>query len=259
MLVPGDTNESDDIFVHDRKTGKTTRVSVKSNGEQVVGSSFYPSISADGRYVAFDSRADKLVPGDTNGQVDAFVHDRKTGTTTLVGVDSAGKQGNGGSDFPSISADGRYVAFDSFASNLVPGDTNGQPDIFVRDRLLKTSQSADLQLTVSSQPASVQNGRPARYIFTIRNNGPDSVGAVTLIDSVSGGKGSLTPSQGYCTIAAVSVCRLRALAAGASATVSIAFKAKGNPLTQRLSDSAAAPVDSQPANNSLIVSTTVTP
>jgi Tol biopolymer transport system component len=134
-LVPGDTNLVRDIFVHDRLTGQTTRVSVASDGTQGNDHSRFPSISADGRYVAFASLASNLVPGDTNGKQDIFVHDRLTGQTTRVSVASGGAQGNGDSEFPSISADGRYVAFQSYASNLVPGDTNLVPDIFVHDRL----------------------------------------------------------------------------------------------------------------------------
>ena len=136
-LVPGDTNGANDVFVHDRQTGVTERVSVGSTGTEGNGECSYPSISADGRYVAFDSDATNLVPGDTNGSGDVFVHDRQTGVTERVSVDSAGTQGNGESGVESvpISADGRYVAFYSYASNLVPGDTNGVPDVFVHDRL----------------------------------------------------------------------------------------------------------------------------
>src|SRR5207244_1451712 len=96
--------------------------------------SSHPSISADGRYVAFQSYATNLVLGDDNGYIDVFVRDRQTGQTTRVSVDSAGLQGNDYSDSPSISADGSYVAFHAAASNLVPGDTNGKEDVFVRDR-----------------------------------------------------------------------------------------------------------------------------
>jgi len=134
-LVPGDTNEVGDVFVHDRLTGQTTRVSVASDGTEGNDYSRRPSISADGRYVAFASLASNLVPGDTNGTWDVFVHDRLTGQTTRVSVASGGAQGNSGSWCPSISADGRYVAFQSYASNLVPGDTNGVLDVFVHDRL----------------------------------------------------------------------------------------------------------------------------
>jgi hypothetical protein len=106
-------------------------VSVASDGTQGNDGSGGASISANGRYVAFVSGASNLVPGDTNGVDDVFVHDRLTGQTTRVSVASDGTQGNGDSWWPSISADGRYVAFESRASNLVPRDTNGAWDVFV--------------------------------------------------------------------------------------------------------------------------------
>ena len=89
------------------------------------------SISADGRYVAFHSDASNLVPGDTNGLVDIFVHDRDTGTTERVSVSSGGTQGNAESENPSISADGRYVAFDSNSNNLHPADPDFDADTYV--------------------------------------------------------------------------------------------------------------------------------
>lgn len=134
-LVAGDTNNDGDIFVHDRITGETTRVSVDSTGNQGLGNSQNPSISADGRFISFYSDATNLVAGDSNGTSDTFVHDRKTGETTRVSVDSAGNQGNDLSEHPSISADGRFVVFQSQATNLVAGDTNDMEDIFVHDRL----------------------------------------------------------------------------------------------------------------------------
>ena len=114
--------------------GTTERASVDSSGVQGNDGSERPSISADGRFVAFGSYASTLVLGDTNSFFDSFVHDRQTGATERVSVDSSGVQSNDGSDEASISADGRFVAFRSWASNLVPGDTNGWYDIFVRDR-----------------------------------------------------------------------------------------------------------------------------
>jgi WD40 repeat protein len=132
-LVEGDTNGVQDCFVHDRITGETTRISVASDGTQGNGSSGFPTISADGRYVAFESDATNLVEGVTNGGV--FVHDRVTGKTTFESVSSDGIQGNNGAMFPAISADGRYVAFISFSDNLVEGDTNGVWDCFVHDRI----------------------------------------------------------------------------------------------------------------------------
>jgi hypothetical protein len=133
-LVPGDTNRSADIFVHDRETGITERVSVASDGTEGNNQSYAPSISADGRFVAFDSESSNLVPGDTNSFGDTFVHDRETGLTERVSIASDGTEGNSFPEVPSISADGRFVAFYSFATNLVPGDTNRSADIFVHDR-----------------------------------------------------------------------------------------------------------------------------
>src|SRR5213076_1709437 len=96
-LVPGDTNMATDVFVHDRQTGVTERVSVDSAGSQGSGPSFNPALSADGRFVAFESWAPSLVPGDTNSTNDVFVHDRQTRTTERVSVDSAGIEGNAAS------------------------------------------------------------------------------------------------------------------------------------------------------------------
>ncbi|WP_306919512.1 hypothetical protein [Arthrobacter sp. V4I6] len=145
-LVPDDTNgglssltAGYDTFVRDRLTGTTERVSVSSAGRQGDGDSGVlngmggPSISADGRYVAFDSESTNLVKGDTNNTADVFVHDRVTKVTTRVSVASGGAQAGGGEN-PDISADGRYVAFYSYAEDLVPSDTNFAADIFVHDR-----------------------------------------------------------------------------------------------------------------------------
>jgi hypothetical protein len=132
-LVEGDTNGVRDVFVHDRVTGETQRVSVASDGEQTNSDSDNAVISADGRYVTFTSSASNLVEGDTDGVSDIFVHDRVTGDTIRISVASDGTQGNDGSYWSSISADGRYVAFYYRANNLVQGDTNGAGDIIVRD------------------------------------------------------------------------------------------------------------------------------
>ncbi len=137
-LVSGDTNNTEDIFVKDRQTGVTTRVSVRSNGAEANGGSTSPAISGDGRFVAFYSEASNLLNGDTNGFADIFVHDRQTGETKRVSVDSSGVEANAPppDDYAvvSISGDGRFVAYYSDASNLVSGDTNGVSDIFVYDR-----------------------------------------------------------------------------------------------------------------------------
>jgi Ca2+-binding RTX toxin-like protein len=164
-LVPGDTDENGDIFVRDRLTNTTTPVSVNSAGNQTSSESNFPSISADGRFVAFESFGSDLVPGDINYDTetavrDIFVRDRLTNTTTRVSVDSAGNQAYRSSEGPSISADGRFVAFSSEASNIVPGDTNSSQDVFVRDRLTNTTtrvsvNSAGNQGNSDSDSASI--------------------------------------------------------------------------------------------------------
>jgi Tol biopolymer transport system component len=139
-LVSGDTNNRNDIFVYDTVANTTRRVSVASDDTEGNGRSQAPSISADGRYVAFLSNANNLVSDDTNGTDDIFVYDTVANTTRRVSIGSNGTEGNNGSDRPSISADGRYVAFTSDASNLVSGDTNNASDLFVYDTVANTTR-----------------------------------------------------------------------------------------------------------------------
>lgn len=138
-LVQGDTNSVRDVFVYDRVTGLTTRASVASNGEEGNAPSFVSSISGDGGLIGFFSDASNLASADTNGVRDVFVHDCLSGLTTRVSVSSGGEQGNGVASGGSISADGRYVAFDSAASNLVNDDANDRVDVFVHDRFASTT------------------------------------------------------------------------------------------------------------------------
>jgi RHS repeat-associated protein len=169
-LVPGDTNDRGDIFVRDRGTGVTTRVSVTSSGGQSSWASYQPSISADGRFVAFESYSPTLVPGDANGTNDVFVHDRASGTTSLVSLAGGGAQGNGWSQEPAISGNGRYVAFRSGATNLVGGDTNNQDDVFVRDLHTGTTTRASIgnvgqEANYGSwEPAISENGRYVAFV-----------------------------------------------------------------------------------------------
>jgi Tol biopolymer transport system component len=133
-LVPRDHNGHVDVFVRDLRRRRTTRVSVSSTGAEGDGASFYPSISADGRFVAFRSFARNLVPHDRNRVEDVFVRDRLTNVTRRVSVDTSGREANGPSVSSSINGDGSVVVFSSDASNLVGNDRNGVMDVFVRDR-----------------------------------------------------------------------------------------------------------------------------
>lgn len=153
-LVVDDTNGLGDVFLRDRQLGTTIRVSVDANGGQVGGGGD-PDISADGRFIAFDSGATTLVSGDTNGFSDIFVKDTQTGAVTRVTVDSSDVQANNDSTSPSISGDGRYVAFVSAASNLVPNDTNGVSDVFVHDLQTGTTIRASVNANGSSFESSI--------------------------------------------------------------------------------------------------------
>ncbi|MEK7817442.1 MAG: hypothetical protein AAB281_04225, partial [Actinomycetota bacterium] len=133
-LVSGDNNNYSDIFIKYRPTGGISRVSIATTGAQASDHSINASISSNGDFVAFESSANDMVPGDLNGARDIFVRNRQIGHTTRVSTDAAGNEGNQMSLEPTISDDGRYVAFQSGASNLVGGDTGGNEDIFVKDR-----------------------------------------------------------------------------------------------------------------------------
>ena len=148
-LVAGDTNGRVDVFVRDLVLGDTERVSVGPNGVQADEDSLHPSISGDGRYVAFQSGATTLVSVDQNLAVDVFVHDRLTGATERVSVDPAGFDASDGSFSPSISSDGRFVAFHSAADDLVAGDVGGMLDVFVHDRMLGVTELVSRSATGS--------------------------------------------------------------------------------------------------------------
>ena len=132
------------------------RASVDSAGNQgnadsgsvdINGGGDRPAISANGRYIAFSSGASNLVAGDTNAAADVFLRDTVAGTTTRVSVTNAGNQSNDDGYEPAISADGHSVAFDSWASNLVAGDTNTSGDVFVRDTVAGTTTRASITST----------------------------------------------------------------------------------------------------------------
>ena len=148
-LVAGDTNGLQDVFRHDRQTGTTIRVSVATGGAQAAGQgSFGPFISSDGRFVGFYSAAANLVPGDTNGVSDVFIHDVQTATTSRVSLGPGGTQANAESLVGSFSNDGRFVCFESFATNLEPGGGIGA---FIHDR--QTGVTSPVAVVPSSAAA----------------------------------------------------------------------------------------------------------
>jgi Tol biopolymer transport system component len=164
-LVPGDTNARPDVFVRDLRAGTTKRISVATDGTEGNGFSFSPSLSGNGRYVAFHSESTNLVPGDTNGSTDVFLHDLQNAATLRVSLGAPFSQAKGSSYSAALSYDARFVAFESRADNLVPGDTNRVSDIFVRDRRSHTVRRVSLaqggaQISRESRsPAMTPDGR----------------------------------------------------------------------------------------------------
>jgi len=138
-LVPGDSNGRVDVFVADWATGSMWIASKSSTGVQANLDSFQHSISSTGRWIAFASKANNIVPGDTNANGDTFVHDALLGTTERVSLTAAGLQSSGNAGGSAVSGDGRFVVFGTAASDIVPGDLNGLPDTFVRDRVQQTT------------------------------------------------------------------------------------------------------------------------
>jgi Tol biopolymer transport system component len=157
-FAASDSNGASDIFVRDRLAGTTTRMSMDSLAVPTNGDSTGPSISSDGRYVAFESMATNLVAGDTNLAWDVFVRDRVAATTTRASVGPLGVEGNGPSGAPVLSGDGRRVTFESQATNLVTGDTNGTQDVFMRDRL--SSTTTRMSVDSAGGPGSLASSEP---------------------------------------------------------------------------------------------------
>ena len=162
-LVGHDSNGLAAVFTYDRRVGVTQRVNVSTVGDQADAATFRGMVSGDGRFVGFRSRANNLVPADTNDALDVFVHDRLLGLTTRVSVSSSGAEADAAGlarsfrvsmfmSRPFLSANGRYAAFTSRASNLVADDRNGKSDVFVHD--LWTGRTVRVSLTASGTEAN---------------------------------------------------------------------------------------------------------
>jgi len=221
-LVAGDTNSHWDIFVRDRQSGTTERASVATGGAEGNSNSTYGWISADGRFVAFTSSASNLVAGDTNGMYDVLVRDRQNDTTERASVDSAGAQGNLHSDAYSISADGRFVAFTSGASNLVAGDTNSRLDIFVRDRQSGTTERVSVSTSGVEGDSYCQTSSissDGRFVaFNSASSNLVAGDANGLVDIFVRDRGLLPPTV-YCTSGTTSNGCTASIAASANPNV----------------------------------------
>jgi Tol biopolymer transport system component len=173
-LTPGDNSQLGlDIFLRDRASNSTILVSANYSGTGGGnGSSISAMLSTNARYVAFQSDASDLLPGDTNGVSDIFVRDLQTGTNILVSVAVGGVFANGASTDPVMTPDGRWIAFISAATNLVAGDTNGIPDVFIRDLVAQTttlvSVGANGANSVMDTPVITPDGKHVAYFSTAK-------------------------------------------------------------------------------------------
>jgi Tol biopolymer transport system component len=204
-LVEGDTNGQADIFVADRRSRKIERVNVSGSGGQANAHSFDPAITPDGRFVAFSSFAANLVTGDTNAHADVFVFDRVSRTTERVSLSGTGAEANADVSKARISRDGRFVAFATTASNLVPGDTNHDlhfnplADVFVRDRQTATTERVSLDTaghelsTASRSPALDATGRYVAF---------EAANTVLLRDRQTQTTSTISPSGGVPSMSA---------------------------------------------------------
>jgi hypothetical protein len=206
-LVSGDTNAKADVFIHDMATGETILLSTDSSGTQGNNDSYPPVISDNGRFVAFDSIASNLVSGDNNGFRDIFLHDVATGETRRISVDASGTEGNGNSYFPSISDDGKFVAFESDASNLVSGDTNGRSDVFLYPvptptalYNLTVNKTGAGNGTVTSNPAGIVCGDYCTYDFAKDTSVTLTAMPAGAQDQFTGWSGGGCSGNGTCTV-----------------------------------------------------------
>ncbi|HEY3268765.1 MAG TPA: hypothetical protein VGM37_17750 [Armatimonadota bacterium] len=204
-LVPGDSNAAADVFVRDLQDGKTVCISLAPGPAPANGDSFAPAISADGQRVAFISRASNLVAADDNGAADAFVYDFQTGAITRVSVASDGAQANGDTGAVSISADGRTVAFASYADNLAPADANHAADILARN--LATGETFLVSATPNGEagdswsdgaPSLSADGRLVAFVSAADDLAPGDANGqpdVFVRDTLTGGtaRASLAP------------------------------------------------------------------
>lgn len=178
-LVGGDSNDKDDVFVRDRATGVTRRVSVDASGDEGDDDSREAAIAADGRWVAFTSKAENLVPGDDNGKDDVFRYDLLTGGIERVSVDPWGDEVDKESWLPDISADGNFVAFSSLSDDLVQDDGNGKEDVFRRDMALGSTLRVSLSLggsdpnEFSTEPALARDAPAVAFTSKAHDLVPD--------------------------------------------------------------------------------------
>lgn len=251
------------MFVRDRLLGTTEALTVTPNtplGPD--SSSAATSISADGRFAAFSTDADNIVPGDGNDDTDVFVRDRATDRTVRVsvrtdGTETAFEEGTG---LGGISANGQVVAMQSEAADLAPGGDAAIDDIFVHDERAGTANPADLTVSITDTPDPVRAGSRLTYTAAVTNNGPASASA-TLTDTLPANVRfrSATSTAGSCSRSGqVVTCSLGTLGTGDTATVTITVTPRQAGTITNSAQVTSAAADPNPTNNTDTETTTVT-
>lgn len=226
-LVDDDTDDvNSDIFIYDRVNKKSTKITRNANGNSIL-----PTISANGNFVGFISQASNLVDNDTNGTWDTFVYDRQSNTTTRINITPQDLQSAGDPllilSRPDLSADGRFIGFESAAKDLSGNDTDNVVDVFLRDRLLNKQKNADIKLTLSA-PKTVVKGQQYTYALTVANLGPVNASRTNAIINLPGSLtiDSVVPSQGSCVKALITQCQLGNINSGVDKQIQVKVKVK---------------------------------
>ena len=261
-LVGWDFNARADVFIRDTQRGVTEWADLDSWGQLGYGGhSYRPALSPDGRFVGFVSEARNFVPLDMghNNQTHIYLRDRQLGQTSVHSLSNDAVLGDQLSTSPALSADGRVIAFQSDATNLVSLDTNRSADLFVRDRQLDTARRADLAVVQASDVVTVARGETATYTLRVDNNGSAMAVGVSLIDVPSslGVVTKIEPTQGICRGRAVIVCRLGNLRVGRSATITLSLRSRSTGAMGNHASVVSLELDATPGNNTSDVSVTV--
>ena len=257
-LDPANTDGFQDVYVKDLTTGDITLASTDDAGVKGNSSSFDPSISADGTRVAFDSQSTNLEPTDPDDVIDVFVKDLETGDITLASTDDAGVKGNGQSFFPSLSADGSRVGFQSIATNLDPADTDADEDVYVKE--FGAAPGTDLLVVKADDPDPVRQGQSLTFSLTVASRGTDAATGVRLTDTLPAGVtfASASPSQGSCSeLGGVVTCELGNMAGGAFAAVEIVVTPNEPGVVTNRAEITSEQTDTHPTNNVDTEDTTV--
>jgi uncharacterized repeat protein (TIGR01451 family) len=228
-LHPADADGITDVYVKSLLTGDVALASTSDMGDKGNGGSFSASLSADGTTVAFNSGATNLDPADPNGGWDVYVKSLLTGDVALASAaQTPGKgvrRGNGASFWPSLSADGARVAFQSQATNLVLADRDTRDDIYVKELGGPLPPGSDVAVSIASPDTAIV-GRTLTSTMTVVDHGPDAASETTLTAVLPTGTTfvSISPSRGACTVsvkAHIVTCHLGILPAHTSASVAL--------------------------------------